>query len=58
LFSDWAEYGLGQLYEKGGPGLAQDYTQAIAWYRKAAANDNTDAQKALDNLRAKGLIPR
>jgi TPR repeat protein len=40
---------LGELYEDG-QGVAEDWGQAAQWYRKAAAQGNTDAQDELDIL--------
>lgn len=38
-----------------GQGVTQDYQQAIVWYRKAAKQGYTLAQKNLDNLHNSGL---
>ena len=46
-----AQKDLGVMYEKG-LGVAQDRDEAIAWYRKAAAQGNTEAQLALKRLNA------
>jgi TPR repeat protein len=46
-----AQYGLGFSYAHG-QGVPQDYAEAIRWYRKAAGQGHTDAQRALDALSA------
>jgi membrane associated rhomboid family serine protease len=38
-----AQYYLGTLYESGDQGLSKDTTQALHWYRRAAAQNDTDA---------------
>jgi TPR repeat protein len=37
------------MYEKG-QGLAQDYAEALKWYRKAADQGNADAQYGLGGM--------
>lgn len=41
-----AQYNLGVRYDKG-EGVAQDYKQAVVWFRKAAEQGNADAQTNL-----------
>lgn len=38
------------MYEHGRGGVPQDYTQAVAWYRKAAERGNAHAQLFLGTL--------
>ena len=38
-----AQFNLGMLYENG-EGLAQDYAEAVRWYRKAADQGVIEAQ--------------
>lgn len=47
--NDDAQYYLAELYMNG-RGVNQDQQTAIYWYRKAAVNDNENAQTALENL--------
>src|SRR3546814_5560645 len=58
--SDWSSdvcsadlYNLGALYA-GGRGVAQDYTEAARWWRKAAKQGDRLAQYSLGTLYAKG----
>lgn len=44
-----AEYGLGHMYQYG-IGVPQDLSQAVKWYRQAAAQGYPDAQNQLDRL--------
>ena len=44
-----AQFFLGACYEDG-EGVGQDREEAVKWYRKAAANGNEDAKKALRRL--------
>lgn len=44
-----AQFDLGGYYEKG-EGVAQDLTQAAAWYEKAAAQGHAGAQKRLETI--------
>lgn len=44
-----AQKNLGVMYEFG-KGVTKDETQAVAWYRKAAEQGNTDAQANLTRL--------
>lgn len=44
-----AEYLVGQMNEEG-RGTTKNVVQAITWYKKAAAQGNTDADKRLANL--------
>jgi uncharacterized protein len=48
---DAAQYMLGYMYEKG-LGATQNIETALNYYRRAAANGNADAQRALDRLSA------
>ena len=48
-----AQYALGTMY-RDGQGVAQDYTQALLWWRKAAELGVIDAQLALGNIYAGG----
>jgi TPR repeat protein len=38
---------LGAIYVDGRGGLAQDYAEAVKWYRRAAEQGNADAQTRL-----------
>lgn len=42
-----AQYGLGKLYETGGPGFAPDLEQSVTWYERAAGQG---VPAALNNL--------
>jgi len=46
-----AQYAIGRCYECGDT-VGEDLTQAIKWYRKAAAQGDEDAVAALDDLGA------
>ena len=46
---DVAETNLGSMYDKG-CGVEQNLTEAVRWYRKAAAQGNDNAIKALKCL--------
>ena len=48
-----AQYNLAIKYDKG-EGVAQDYTEAVKWYRKAAGQGLAEAQFNLANMLAKG----
>ena len=48
-----AQYNLGIMYDKG-RGIAQNDTQAVAWYQKAAEQGYADAQYNLGNMYGKG----
>ena len=48
-----AQHSLGLMYDQG-LGVAQDYTEAVAWYLKAAGQGNADAQSRLGQLYAAG----
>ena len=48
-----AQFNLGVMYAKG-QGVAQDYAQAVSWYRKAADQGNAGAQFNLGFMYAKG----
>ncbi len=48
-----AEFRVGFAYANGN-GVSQDFTEAAAWYRKAAAQGNADAQSALGVLYRRG----
>ena len=41
---------LGVMYAKGGGGVAQDYKEAVKWWRLSAEQGNTDAKGLLDLL--------
>lgn len=45
----WAQYNLGQCYEKG-VGTPMNRVAAIEWYAKAAAQGDVDARRALNRL--------
>jgi TPR repeat protein len=45
-----AQRKLGLLLAKGGAGLTADATKAKVWLQQAAAQNDTDAKKALDGL--------
>ena len=49
----YAQYELGVIY-RDGQGVAQDYDQAVSWYRKAADQGNADAQNSLGVMYANG----
>ena len=49
-----AQYNLGVKYEYG-KGVAQDYKQAVAWYRKAAEQGDVDAQRILGMMYDNGV---
>jgi hypothetical protein len=49
-----AQYFLGAMYEQG-HGVPQDYTQALAWCRKAAEQGQSSAQYSLGASYYKGL---
>jgi len=38
-----------------GRGVARDDAQAVAWFRKAASQGNTEAQEALRKMEASGF---
>ena len=42
-------YQIGQMYESG-QGVAQDYDEAMKWYRKAADAGNTYAKNQLHEI--------
>ena len=46
-----AQVALGWRYQTGS-GVAKDLAEAVRWYRKAAQQGTTDAQRALDDLAA------
>src|SRR5260221_14212944 len=48
-----AQFDLGVIYDFG-TGVAQDYAQALRWYRKAAEQGFADAQFNLGAMYAKG----
>ena len=48
-----AQYELGQMYEFG-RGVGQDYTEAMAWYMKAAQQNYAQAQYAIGLLYEQG----
>ncbi|MGN0222989.1 MAG: sel1 repeat family protein, partial [Muribaculaceae bacterium] len=50
----YAQYNLGRYYENGCGGLPQSMSEAFTWYRKAAAQGNSDAQKAVQRLESQG----
>ena len=41
-----SQYHLGRSYDKG-KGVAQDYKEAVKWYKKAAEYGSADAQSSL-----------
>ena len=43
---EFAQYNLGQIYEKG-DGVAQNYAEAVKWFRKSAEQGNAWAQSEL-----------
>ncbi|MBQ8447383.1 MAG: SEL1-like repeat protein, partial [Clostridia bacterium] len=47
-----AQYNLALYYENG-YGTAQNYQKAIEWYEKAKSGGDTDAQAAIDRIKAK-----
>lgn len=49
-----AQMGLGYFFDQG-YGTAKSYTQAVAWYRKAAAQGNGEAMEQIGNHYAYGL---
>ncbi len=54
-----AQFNLGKLYENGGGEVRQDYSQAVRWYREAAAQGMTAAQNNLAVMHCHGLgVPR
>ena len=48
-----AQYRLGEMYDLG-QGVAQDYAQAVAWYRRAAEQGHAPAQFALAEMYKNG----
>lgn len=44
-----AQYNLGQCYRLG-RGVAEDITEAVKWYRKAAEQGHENAKKRLKEL--------
>ena len=48
-----AQYALGTMY-RDGQGVAQDYAEALRWWRKAAERGVVDAQYALGNIYSGG----
>lgn len=50
-----AQYHLGEIFEKGGMGVNQNYTEALSYYSKAAKKEHTEAENNLGNLYYKGL---
>ena len=49
-----AQFLLGAMYVNG-RGVAQDYKQAVAWYRKAAEQGDVDAQRILGMMYDNGV---
>jgi TPR repeat protein len=47
-----AQYNLGVMYANG-TGVAEDYVQAVYWYRKAVDQGHVNAQNSMYNLGAK-----
>ncbi len=45
-----AQTALGWMYQNGRGGLRKDKAEAVKWYRKAAAQENTTAQDNLHQL--------
>src|SRR5258705_207129 len=48
-----AQFALGNLYFRG-LGVAQDYTQALIWYRRPAAHGNSNAENQLGYMAEEG----
>ena len=48
-----AQYYLGMMAENGQGGEKKDAAAALAWYKKSAAQGNTDAAAAVERLSAK-----
>jgi len=48
-----AQYAAGVMYDNGN-GVQQDYSKAMEWYKKAAANGDGNAMFAAGNLYANG----
>ena len=46
---DAAQFNLGLSYAQG-EGVPQDYDEAAKWWKRAAKQDNKDAQAALEEL--------
>lgn len=62
FFKPWAEQGdpmaqsvIGDLYRNGAEGLAQNYEQALTWYRRAADQGYLPAVFYLGYMQLKGL---
>src|SRR5215472_3441729 len=58
-----AEFNLGAAYESGNYGVKRDYKQAFAWYRKAADQNWSDAEREVAyfyqcDLRSNGTFAR
>jgi TPR repeat protein len=47
--SIWGQYCLGRSYHIG-EGVAQDFKEAVKWYKKAAENGDEDSQVNLEIL--------
>jgi peptidoglycan hydrolase-like protein with peptidoglycan-binding domain len=50
----WAQFNVGEMYEKG-LGVPRDGAEAVAWHRKAAAQGNVWSQYSLGEIYDKGL---
>ncbi len=53
--SRYGQYVLGGLYQVVAGGVVQDYTQAVALFRLAAAQNLDEAQRSLGNMYSQGL---
>jgi TPR repeat protein len=51
---DMAQYSLGNIYFRGGEGVAQDYPEALKWYLMAAEQGNVSAQVVAGAMYARG----
>lgn len=49
------QFELGKIYEMGLFGAARNGTEAVKWYRKAAAQEHADAQQALGRCHANAI---
>jgi len=50
-----AEFHVGRIYDQGGHGVVQDYTEAFGWYRKAANKEKRDAEYYRGRMDDQGL---
>ena len=51
---DYAQFKLGEMYSFGSGGVPQDYVEAVKWYRKAAEQNDAEAQCSLGICYATG----